>query len=171
VVETPTPDDHLAIVTRAVFQAGLSWAVLDGKWAIFRAAFDGFAVAKVAAYGQDDVARIMATPGMIRSARKIDATIRNAQALLALEREYGSIRAYQTSASYDTIRRDIERRFAYMGDANTYYWLFRSGAPVPPFERWIENQERDHPRIREMVALHRAGPSAGQLAACSFSSR
>lgn len=160
-VTNPTPADHLAIVTRAVFQTGLSWAMLDAKWALFCEAFDGFAVAKVAAYGEADVARIMAAPGMIRSARKIGGTIRNAQALLEVEREFGSIRAYQTSAGYDTLARDIARRFAYVGDANAYYWLFRTGAPVPRFERWIRGQERDHPRIREMVAFGRAARAAG----------
>ncbi len=151
VVENPTLDDHLAIITRAIFQAGLSWALVDAKWALFRQAFDDFAVAKVAAYDATDVARILATPGMIRSARKIAATIRNAQALVAVDREYGSLRAYQTSAGYDAIRRDVERRFAYMGDANTYYWLYRTAAPVPRFARWMKGQQRDHPRMREMV--------------------
>ncbi len=46
-----------------------------------------------------------------------------------------------------------------MGDANTYYWLFLTGAPVPPFARWIKGQERDHPRIREMVASNAQRPS------------
>ncbi len=160
VVAEPTLADHLAIITRAIFQAGLSWSMLDLKWPVFEAAFDGFAVAAVAAYGERDIARIMATPGMIRSAKKIAATVRNAQALLELEREYGSVRAYQTSADYATIQRDTRRRFAYLGDASTYYWLFRSGAPVPPFARWIERQERDHPRLREMVNAAQEGSNA-----------
>ncbi len=150
--------DHLAIITRAVFQAGLSWAMLDAKWPVFVAAFDGFAVRKVAAYGAPDVDRIMAVPGMIRSRKKIEGTIRNARALLALEREFGSVRAYQTSAPYDALRRDVAKRFAYMGDLNAYYWLFRTGAPVPDVDAWMRTQERDHPRIREMVALERAAP-------------
>ncbi len=171
VVADPTPADHLAIITRAIFQAGLSWSALDQKWPVFEAAFDGFAVATVATYGERDIARIMATPGMIRSAKKIAGTVRNAQALLALEREYGSVRTYQTSADYATIQRDTGRRFAYLGDAGTYYWLFRSGAPVPPFARWIKGQKRDHPRIREMLNVAENGSSRSGAQACSFSSR
>jgi 3-methyladenine DNA glycosylase Tag len=154
-VASPSLDEHLAIITRAVFQGGLSWAMLDAKWPLFETAFEGFAVAKVAAYGERDVDRIMAVAGMIRSRKKIEATIRNARTLLELAREYGSIRAYQTSADYDTLRRDIAKRFAYVGDLNAYYWLFRSGAPVPEVEAWMRTQERDHPRIREMVASAR----------------
>ena len=50
------------------------------------------------------------------------------------------------------LRRDIAKRFAYMGDLNAYYWLFRTGAPVPEVEGWMERKKRDHPRIREMVS-------------------
>jgi 3-methyladenine DNA glycosylase Tag len=160
-VEEPSLDEHLAIVTRAVFQAGLSWAMLDAKWPLFEAAFERFAVAKVAAYGERDVDRIVAVPGMIRSRKKIEATVRNARALQELAREFGSVRAYQTSAPYDALRRDIAKRFAYMGDLNAYYWLLRSGAPVPDVEVWMRTQERDHPRIRELVASRRAASASG----------
>jgi 3-methyladenine DNA glycosylase Tag len=152
VLAQPTLDDHLAIISRAVMQAGLSWAVIDAHWDEYLRAFDGFAIATVANYGEDDVARLMETPGVIHSRAKIEGTIRNARTLLELEREFGSIRAYQTSfADYDAIRKDTKKRFAYLGDLNTYYWLFRTAAPVPPFDEWLKGQERDHPRMREMV--------------------
>jgi hypothetical protein len=159
VVENPTLSDHLAVITRAVMQAGLSWAFIDARWDGYVTAFEGFDVAKVAAYGNTDVDRLMRTDGVIHSKAKIEGTIRNARALLELEREHGSIRAYQTSfADYDAARKDAQKRFAYMGDLNTYYWFFRTGAPVPDVEDWMKRQERDHPRIREMVALRRSGP-------------
>jgi hypothetical protein len=137
-------------------QAGLSWAMIDAHWDDYRKAYDDFAITKVANYGESDVERIMQTPGVIHSRAKIEATIRNARTLLELEREFGSIRAYQTSfPDYDTIRKDTKKRFAYLGDLNTYYWLFRTGAPVPPFDDWLKGQERDHPRMREMVTRGR----------------
>jgi 3-methyladenine DNA glycosylase Tag len=152
VVESPTLSDHLAIITRAVFQAGLSWSVIDARWDDYIKAFDGFEVAKVAAYGEQDVARLMTTDRIVHSRAKIGGTIKNARVLLDLEREHGSIRAYQTSfADYTAARRDTAKRFAYMGDLNTYYWLFLTGAPVPDVEDWMRSQNRDHPRIREMV--------------------
>lgn len=156
VVENPTLSDHLAVITRAVMQAGLSWAFIDARWDGYLRAFDGFDAEKVAAYGDTDVDRLMHTDGVIHSKAKIEGTIRNARVLLDLQREHGSIRAYQVSfANYDAVRRDTRKRFAYMGDLNTYYWLFRTGAPVPDVEVWMKAQERDHPRIREMVAFAR----------------
>jgi 3-methyladenine DNA glycosylase Tag len=152
VVEDPTLRDHLAVITQAIFQAGLSWAFVDARWERYLAEFDGFIPEKVAAYDEAAIARLMQAADIVHSRAKIEGTIRNARALLALEREFGSIRAYQTSfASYDALRRDTAKRFAYLGDMNTYYWLFRTGAPVPDVDAWMKTQAVDHPRIREMV--------------------
>jgi len=153
VVANATLNDHLEIITRAVMQAGLSWAFIDARWEEYRA-FEQFDVRTVAAYGDADVDRLMHDDGIIHSRPKIEGTIRNARTLIELEREFGSIRAYQTSfADYDAIRKDTKKRFAFLGDLSTYYWLFRTGAPVPDLEEWMKTQERDHPRMREMVAL------------------
>ena len=161
VVENPTLDDHLAIVTRAVMQAGLSWAFIDATWDAYIANFDNFDTRRVAAYGDADIERLMAAAGIIHSRSKIAGTIKNAQTLLALEAEFGSLRAYHDSfATYDDARKDAKKRFAFMGDLNTYYWRFRTGATVPDLEEWMKNQERDHPRMREMVTLARHGAPA-----------
>lgn len=60
------------------FQAGLAWITILRKREAFRAAFDGFDPEKVARYGEADRARLLADPGIVRSAAKIDATIRGA---------------------------------------------------------------------------------------------
>jgi len=157
VVENPALSDHLAIITQAIFQAGLSWAFIDARWDRYVAEFDGFDAVKVAAYDDASVARLMQAADIVHSRAKIEGTIRNARALLAIEREFGSVHTYQIAfASYDELRRDTAQRFAYLGDMNTYYWLFRTGAPVPDVEIWMKTQAVDHPRIREMVnAPHR----------------
>ncbi len=153
VVAQPTLSDHLAVMTRAVMQAGLSWAFIDARWDDYVAAFEGFDVERVAGYGDMEVDRLMHTDGVIHSKSKIEATIKNARALLALEREFGSVAAYQASfADYDAARKDAKTRFAFMGDLNVYYWRFRTGAGVPDLEEWMRLQERDHPRMREMVS-------------------
>jgi len=61
------------------FQAGLAWITILRKREAFRAAFDGFDPRKVALYGADDRARLMADAGIVRSNAKIDAAIRGAQ--------------------------------------------------------------------------------------------
>ena len=138
-------------------QAGLSWAFIDERWDDYLGAFEQFDCRKVAAYTDIDVDRILESGAIMKSRPKIAAIVKNAGALVAIEREFGSVRAYADSfASYDDARKDAQKRFAYMGDLNVYYWRFRTGAAVPPFEEWLRGQERDHPRMREMVSLNAA---------------
>ncbi len=159
VVANATLRDHLAIITRAVMQAGMSWAFIDARWESYVTAFDGFDVAAVASYGEFETDRLMHADGVIHSRSKIEGTIANARTLLALEREFGSIAAYQASfADYDAARKDARKRFAFMGDLNTYYWRFRTGATVPDLEEWMQAQDRDHPRMREMVQRRQGAP-------------
>jgi DNA-3-methyladenine glycosylase I len=73
------------------FQAGLSWITILRKRPAFRAAFDGFDPEVVAAYGDDDVARLMADAGIVRNRAKVEATIGNARALLELQDGGGSL--------------------------------------------------------------------------------
>ena len=66
------------------FQSGLSWLTILRKRENFRAAFAGFDLATVAAFGDADVARLLADPGIVRNRAKINATIGNARAALDL---------------------------------------------------------------------------------------
>jgi hypothetical protein len=161
----PSLDDHLAIISRAIFQAGLSWALIAARWDAFRTAFDDFRVDVVAHYGDGDVERVMGADGVVHARAKIAGTIANARALRALVAEHGSVAAYVGSfADYDALYADAKRRFAFLGDLSCYYWLFRTGLPVPPFERWMERQDRDHPRMREMVELGRREGTSSERA-------
>ena len=67
------------------FQSGLSWETVLRKRPAFREAFAGFDPAKVAAFTDDDVERLLADPGIIRNGRKIRSAITNAQATVALQ--------------------------------------------------------------------------------------
>jgi DNA-3-methyladenine glycosylase I len=69
------------------FQAGLSWITILTKRDNFRKAFHGFDAARIARYGDKDIARLMADPGIVRNRLKIEATIANAKAYLALRKK------------------------------------------------------------------------------------
>lgn len=71
-------------------QAGLSWLTILKKRDGFRRAYDGFGVARVADYGDEDRARLLADPGIIRNRLKVDAAIHNARRILELREESGS---------------------------------------------------------------------------------
>jgi DNA-3-methyladenine glycosylase I len=67
------------------FQSGLAWITILRKREAFRTAFAGFAPERVAAFGDADVARLMADAGIVRNRAKIEAAIANARAVLELE--------------------------------------------------------------------------------------
>lgn len=71
-------------------QAGLSWETILRKEEAFRAAYDQFDVAKVAAYGEADRNRLLADAGIVRNRLKVNAAIENAKAIVELQEAYGS---------------------------------------------------------------------------------
>ena len=83
----PVRDDRALFekLSLEAFQSGLSWLTILRKRESFRAAFAGFEIERVAAFGDDDVARLMADAGIVRNRAKIDATIANARAAGALD--------------------------------------------------------------------------------------
>ena len=82
----PVKDDRglYERLTLEAFQSGLSWLTILRKRENFRAAFAGFEIERVAAFGEADVARLMADAGIVRNRRKIDAAISNARAAAAM---------------------------------------------------------------------------------------
>ncbi len=72
-----------------VLQCGLSWDTVLAKRDIFRTAFEKFDFNKIARYGERDIKRVLAVPGMIRSRRKVEAIIHDAKCFIELRRETG----------------------------------------------------------------------------------
>lgn len=92
----PIFDDDLlfARLVLEINQAGLSWTTILNKKDHFFRAYDGFRLAKVAAYGEHDVERLLNDPGIIRNRLKVNAAIHNAQVIQGLQREHGSFKSW-----------------------------------------------------------------------------
>jgi DNA-3-methyladenine glycosylase I len=122
------------------FQAGLSWITILRKREAFRRAFSDFDLEIVAAYGPQDVERLMGDAGIVRNRAKIEATIRNARAALALIEERGSLAAHlwsfapplkppdwplpATSPEGDALSRDLKRRgWTFVGPTIIYAFM------------------------------------------------
>lgn len=73
-------------------QAGLNWTLILKKRAAFQMAYAQFDVAKVAAFNDEDVARLLNDAGIVRNKLKIQAAIHNAQQIMLLQNEYGSFK-------------------------------------------------------------------------------
>lgn len=130
-------------------QAGLSWSTILNKRENYRAAFDQFEARKVARYSQDRIAALLLNPGIVRNRLKIEAAVRNAGALLAVEEEFGSFDAYiwrfvngkpirnawrgleqvpSRTAESDAMSRDLVKRgFRFVGSTICYAFMQATG--------------------------------------------
>ena len=92
----PLKDDNLLFerFILEINQAGLSWITILKKADNFRKAYDGFDIDQIAAYGEQDVARLLADAGIIRNRLKVNAAIVNAQKIQELRKEHGSFKGW-----------------------------------------------------------------------------
>ena len=124
------------------FQAGLAWITVLRKREALRTAFKSFDPANVARFGETDIARLLANPGIIRSRAKIEATIAGAKIYRAMERngecfaDYawsftggkplrGDGRAVPASTPLsERISKDLKKRgFKFVGPTIVYAWM------------------------------------------------
>ena len=163
----PVHDDQkqFEYLMMEVMQCGLSWDTVLKKREIFRACFDRFDFGKVAAYGEADVERIMNTPGMIRSRRKIEAVIGNARIVQQIREEFGSFSDYlwgytggktllykghelghvpASNALSEKISKDLKMRgMKYLGPVTVYAHLQACGI--------INDHQKDCHRYRRLI--------------------
>ena len=129
------------------FQAGLAWITILRKRDAFRRAFAGFEMGAVAAFGEDDVARMLADPGIVRHRGKIVSAIANARRAEALIAEHGSLAAFlepyrsarragiapgepipTTSEESVRLSNDLKRRgWTFVGPTTMYAFLQSAG--------------------------------------------
>ena len=121
------PDDpafFLEHLSRSVFEAGISWRVVEAKWDGIREAFHGFDPVQVAAMPPAEIAAVENDSRVIRNKAKIRATVENAREVLAILDEYGSIRGYLASfPDAGAAAADLRRRFKFLGDTGVWRLL------------------------------------------------
>jgi len=98
------------------FQSGLSWIVVLRKRPAFRSAFAGFEPERVAAFGEEDVERLLADAGIVRNRQKIEAVIANARAVAALRERDGDGALDRLVWSHAPEAREERARPTGMGD-------------------------------------------------------
>ena len=130
-------DVYLEVMSKAVFQSGMSWKVVDAKWPGTAEAFAGFDVRKVAAFGPFEIEELAKDTRVIRNRRKLEAIVYNAQQILALDEQYGSFQAYlRSQEGFDATLARMRKDFKFMGPTAVYYLLYVTGEEVPPHEEF-----------------------------------
>ena len=126
-------------------QAGLSWSTILAKRENYRRAFADFDAAKVARFTAARVKKLLADPGIVRNRLKVEGTVKNAKAFLAVQREFGSFDAYlwrflggrpivnrprkvgdvpASTPESDALSKDLKRRgFTFVGTTIMYAFM------------------------------------------------
>ncbi|WP_135080241.1 DNA-3-methyladenine glycosylase I [Terasakiella sp. SH-1] len=136
---------HFEMITLESAQSGLSWSTVLAKREGYREAFHHFDIAKVSQMGEDDIERLLQFEGIVRHRQKIAATLNNAHAIIAIQKEFGSFSHYiwsfvdyvplghvrnslkevpsKTELS-DKIAKDLKKRgFKFVGTTTVYAYL------------------------------------------------
>lgn len=137
--EQPAPpgalSGYLEALARVMFQSGISWRVVDAKWPGIRDAFAGFEPERVASLTAADVDRLLQDPRIIRNRRKVEALVGNARTMLELDAAPGGFARYLDGlGDFAGTSRELRRRFAFLGESGTWFFLWLVGRPVPAHE-------------------------------------
>jgi DNA-3-methyladenine glycosylase I len=135
-------NDYLEIMSKSVFQSGMSWKVVENKWPGTREAFHNFEVQTVVNFNELDIEELSKDTRVIRNYRKLMAIVFNARKMIALDKEYGSFQKYLRShGSFDDTLNAIRKDFKFMGPTGIYVFLYVVGENVIPHEEF-EKQYR-----------------------------
>ena len=113
-----------------VNQAGLSWTTILKKRDTFILAYDHFDIAKVANYHENDKERLLNDSGIIRNKLKVNAAIYNANAILKLQKDYGSFKNWldhQFPKDIDAWVKLFKQTFKFTGGEITKEFLMGTG--------------------------------------------
>ncbi len=129
--------DYLSVMSKAVFQSGMSWDVVESKWSGTTEAFHNWDMDEIAKMGEPDVERLVQDTRVIRNRRKLTAVIDNAGTILTLDKEHGTFKKYLRSFDgYYDLEKDLRKRFKFLGEMGIFYFLHVVGEPVPDYEEW-----------------------------------
>jgi len=148
---TPVHDDkkHFEFIVLDTFQAGLSWKTILHRRENFRKAFANFDVKKIAKFDEEKIQLLLQDAGIIRNQLKVRSTVTNAQAFMAIQKEFGRFDTYiwqfvngktihnsfdehsnipATSPESDTMSKDLYKRgFKFVGSTICYAYMQAAG--------------------------------------------
>jgi len=154
-------DRWLAGMTRAIFQAGFSWTVIETKWPGFEAAFWGFDVGRCAMMSDDDLDALLKDTRIVRNGAKIRTVAENAAFLQALAAQHGSAgKAFAAWPPEDFIGllTLLKKAASHLGGTSAQYFLRQMGV-----DSFVLSQDVVRALIREGV-VEKAPTSQRDLA-------
>jgi 3-methyladenine DNA glycosylase Tag len=137
--------DYLEVMSKAVFQTGISWAVVDKKWPGTREVFRGFDALAVASLTEAEIASIASDTRIIRNRKKVEAIVDNARKMIELDEAHKGFRKYLRShGGFEGTVKDLRKQFRFLGETGCYYFLYVVKEEVPDYDTWCESRGVKH---------------------------
>ena len=129
--------DYLEMMSKVVFQSGMSYKIVESKWLGTREAFHDFNADRVARITPSEIDQLTEDIRVIRNRRKLEAVVANAQKLLELDTEFNGFQKYLRShEDFVSLVKDLRKQFKFLGEMGCYYYLYVVGEEVPDHEKW-----------------------------------
>lgn len=136
-------NDYLEIMSKSVFQSGMSWKVVESKWPGTREAFHDFDIHAVANLNERDIEELSQDTRVIRNVRKLNAIVYNAQQIIALDKAHGTFQQYlRAYGDFDSTMKAIRKDFKFMGPSGIYVFLYIVGEEVIPHEEFEQRYRK-----------------------------
>ena len=135
--------DYLEVMSKAVFQTGISWRVVESKWPEIREALHGFDPEVIADFNEPELDTLGQDKRVIRNRRKLEAIVGNARRMLELDKSHGGFRNYLRSHdSFEDTVKDLRKQFKFLGETGSYFFLYVVGEEVPAHEEYVASRRK-----------------------------
>lgn len=135
-----------------IFQAGLSWSLILKKEAHFKLAFDSYQISQIAEYDENKINSLLTNQNIIRNVLKIRSVIYNAQAIISIQKEFGSFKEWlylQDAKDLQEWVKLFKKRFKFVGKEIVNEFLMSIGLlqgahieSCPIYSKALESQQK-----------------------------
>lgn len=132
---------YFEILSKAVFNAGFSYQVVNTKWEGIKEVFEEFDPEIISNWTIDEISNALESPKIIRNAKKVKAMVSNAKIFLEIIKKHSSFEDYLKSfreKSYEEKQQIIAKQFRWLGPTGAHFFLWSIGEKVPPCEAIIK---------------------------------
>jgi 3-methyladenine DNA glycosylase Tag len=135
--------DYLGIMSKAVFQSGMSCKVIENKWPGTTEALREFDPHAIADMDEVDIDELMQDTRLIRNRKKLEAIVHNARTMIALDEEHDGFQSYLRSHDdfWSTVK-SIRKEFKFMGEVGSFYFLHVVGEEVIPHDQFEAERKK-----------------------------
>ena len=129
---------YFEVLSKAVFNAGFSYQVVNRKWEGIKEIFHEFDPKIISKWTVDEVSNALESPKIIRNSRKVNAIVSNAKVFLEILEKHGSFKNYLDTfceEPYEERQKILSKKFKWLGPTGAHFFLWSVGEDATPCEQ------------------------------------